>query len=73
MSTPFSGFVIQSQTCTATTGGIAQASTSPAVSSTRTIELTFVRSSASSVPIPIVRATLATVKTTVRSRTCQKT
>ena len=65
--------MIQSQTCTATTGGIAHASTSPAVSSMRTTELTFVRSSAISVPIPIVRTTLATVKTTVRSRTCQKT
>ena len=66
-------FVIQTQTCTATTGGIAQASTSPAVSKMRTTELTFVSSSASSVPIPIVSATLAIVKTIVRSRTSQKT
>jgi hypothetical protein len=73
LTRPFSVFVIQSQTCTATTGGIDQASTRPAVSRTRTTELTFVRSSAIRVPTPIVRATLATVKTIVRTRTSQKT
>ena len=70
---PFWKFVIQNQTCTATTAGIDQTRTSPAVRSTRTHAETRTSRNAMSVPVPIVRRTLAAVKITVRSNTRQKT
>ena len=73
MRTPFSLFVIQLQTWTATTGGIAQTRTRPAVRSSRTQVETRTSSSAISVPSTIVRPTFTAVKTTVRSSVCQKT
>ena len=73
LTMPFWKFVIQNQTCTATTTGIDQTSTRPAVSSTRTNDPTRTRSSAISVPSTIVSPTLATVKTIVRRSVSQKT
>ncbi len=66
-------FVIQLQTWTATTGGIAHTRTSPAVSSSRTQAETRTRSSAKSIPSTIVSETFTIVKTIVRSSVCQKT
>src|SRR3954453_9153265 len=73
LRTPFSKFVIQYQTCTATTTGIDQTSTSPEVSSTRTHGLRRSRSIDSEVPSTIVKATFATVKMTLLRSVCQKT
>src|SRR3954453_5350985 len=72
LRTPFSKFVIQYQTCTATTTGIDQTSTSDDVRMIRTKPETRTASSAKSVPSVIVRPTLTTVKTAVRSSVCQK-
>ena len=55
MSTPFWTFVIQIQTCTATTGGIAQTRMRPTVRRMRTAVQRRLRSSAISVPPTIVR------------------
>jgi len=65
--------VIQYQSCTATTTGIAQTSTSPLVSSTRITGLIRTSRRAISVPSQIVRPTFAIVKTTVRTTVSQKT
>ena len=72
MSTPFWTFVIQIQTCTATTGGIAQTRMRPTVRRIRIAVQRRVSSSAMSVPPTIVRPTFTAVKTTVRSSVCQK-
>ena len=72
MRIPFWKFVIQYQTCTATTTGIDHASTSPALRRTRTQVETRTRSSASSVPSTIVKPTHAAVKSTVRRSVSQK-
>ena len=69
---PFWKFVIQNQTCTATTAGIDQTRTRPAVRSTRTHAETRTSRYAMSVPMPIVRATFAAVKITVRRSVRQK-
>ena len=73
MRTPFWKFVIQNQTCTATTTGIDQTSTRPEVSRTRTTVPTRTSSSAISVPSTIVSPTFAIVKMIVRSSVSQKT
>ena len=73
MSTPFWTFVIQIQTWTATTGGIAQTRMRPTVRRIRTAVQRRLSSNAIRVPPTIVRPTLTAVKTTVRSRVCQKT
>src|SRR3954469_983930 len=70
---PFSKFVIQYQTCTATTTGIDHTSTSDDVSTIRTKPETRTASSANSVPSTMVRPTLTTVKIAVLSSVCQKT
>ena len=70
---PFSKFVIQYQTCTATTTGIDQTRTSPVVSRIRTAVPMRRSRSARSVPTTIVRPTFATVNTTVRTSVSQKT
>ena len=67
LRTPFWKFVIQNQTWTATTTGIAQTRTRPAVRATRTIGLICTSSSAISVPRTMVKPTVAAVNTTVRS------
>ena len=72
MRTPLWKFVIQYQTWTATTTGIAQASTSAEVRRTRTTGPTLTSRSASSVPPTTVSDTHAAVNTTVRSNVCQK-
>ena len=70
---PLSKFVIQYQTWTATTAGIAQTSTSPAVRRTRTGADSRTSSSARPRPSIIVRPTFTTVNTTVRTSVSQKT
>ena len=70
---PFWKFVIQIHTWTATTAGIAHASTSPVVRSTRTGPERRTSSCASRRPSTIVSATFAAVNTIVRTRVSQNT